>query len=61
MPSDWSRRRQAHARKANAELFEGTPFRPPHQHGERAKRKGKRRAALDERESENGSSDEDEA
>ena len=61
MPSDGSRRRQAHTRKANAELFEGTLFRPPHQHGERAKRKGKRRAALDELDSEGGSSDEDRA
>jgi hypothetical protein len=59
MPSEWSRRRQAHARKTNAELFEGTPFRPAHQHGERAKRKGKRKAAADGQDSGSGSSDED--
>jgi hypothetical protein len=56
MPSEASRRR---ARKANAESFAGTPFRPAHQHGERAKRKGKRKAAADGQESDEGSGEED--
>lgn len=56
MPSESSRRR---ARKANAELFAGTPFRPAHQHGERAKRKGKRKAAADGQESDESGDEDD--
>lgn len=59
MPSESSRRRSAQNRKENAQLFDGTPFRPAHQHGERAKRKGKRKAALDGNDGSDGSSEEE--
>ncbi|KAJ9096074.1 hypothetical protein QFC21_005439 [Naganishia friedmannii] len=59
MPSESSRRRSIQNRKENAQLFDGTPFRPAHQHGERAKRKGKRKAALDGNGDSDGSSEED--
>ncbi|KAJ9121587.1 hypothetical protein QFC22_002206 [Naganishia vaughanmartiniae] len=58
MPSE-SSRRSVQNRKENAQLFDGTPFRPAHQHGERAKRKGKRKAALDGNDGSDGSSDEE--
>ncbi|KAJ9119876.1 hypothetical protein QFC24_005590 [Naganishia onofrii] len=59
MPSESSRRRAVQTRKENAQLFDGTPFRPAHQHGERAKRKGKRKAALDESDGSDGSSEDE--
>ncbi|KAJ9111688.1 hypothetical protein QFC19_001047 [Naganishia cerealis] len=60
MPSESSRRRLAQNRKENAQLFDGTPFRPAHQHGERAKRKGKRKTALDGNEDSDSHLDEEE-